>query len=54
MPVSAGLAALQGEHLTNYPVLMAGALLASLPMIALFVFFQRRILEGIAYTGLKG
>jgi len=54
MPVSAGLAALQGEHLTNYPVLMAGALLASLPMIALFVFFQRRILEGIAFTGLKG
>jgi len=54
MPVSAGLAALQGEHLTNYPVLMAGALLASLPMIAMFVIFQRRILEGIAFTGLKG
>ena len=54
MPVSAGLAALQGEHLTNYPVLMAGSLLASLPMIALFVIFQRQVLQGIAFTGLKG
>lgn len=54
MPVSAGLATLQGEHLTNYPVLMAGALLASLPMIALFVLFQRHVLQGIAFTGLKG
>jgi multiple sugar transport system permease protein len=54
MPVSAGLAALQGEHLTNYPVLMAGSLLASIPMIALFVVFQRQVLQGIAFTGLKG
>jgi multiple sugar transport system permease protein len=54
MPVSAGLAALQGEHLTNYPELMAGSLLASLPMIALFVIFQRQVLQGIAFTGLKG
>jgi len=54
MPLSAGLATLQGQHLTNYPVLMAGALLASLPMIALFVIFQRHLLQGIAFTGLKG
>ena len=33
MPLSAGLATLQGEHLTNYPVLMAGSLMASLPLI---------------------
>lgn len=54
MPVSAGLATLQGEHVTNYPVLMAGSLLASLPMIALFVVFQRYLLRGIAFTGVKG
>lgn len=54
MPVSAGLATLQGEHVTNYPVLMAGSLLASLPMIALFVIFQRYLLRGIAFTGVKG
>ena len=54
MPLSAGLATLQGEHLTNYPVLMAGALMASLPLIIAFIIFQRRLIEGIAFTGLKG
>ena len=54
MPLSAGLATLQGEHLTNYPVLMAGALMASLPLIIAFIVFQRRLIEGIAFTGLKG
>jgi multiple sugar transport system permease protein len=54
MPLSAGLATLQGEHLTNYPVLMAGALMASLPLIVAFIVFQRRLIEGIAFTGLKG
>jgi multiple sugar transport system permease protein len=54
MPLSAGLATLQGEHLTNYPILMAGALMASLPLIIAFIVFQRRLIEGIAFTGLKG
>jgi multiple sugar transport system permease protein len=54
MPLSAGLASLQGEHLTNYPVLMAGALLASLPLIVAFIVFQRHLIQGIASTGLKG
>ncbi len=54
MPLSAGLATLRGEHLTNYPVLMAGALMASLPLIIAFIIFQRRLIEGIAFTGLKG
>ncbi len=54
MTLSAGLATLQGEFTTNYPVLMAGALLASIPMIILFVIFQRRMIEGIAASGIKG
>ncbi|WP_042384215.1 carbohydrate ABC transporter permease [Streptacidiphilus melanogenes] len=53
MPLSVGLATLQGEHVTDYPVLMAGSLLASLPMIAMFLVSQRRITEGIAFTGSK-
>ncbi|MFE0461246.1 carbohydrate ABC transporter permease [Kitasatospora sp. NPDC058965] len=53
MPLSVGLAALQGEHVTDYPVLMAGSLLASLPMIVMFLVAQRRITEGIAFTGSK-
>jgi multiple sugar transport system permease protein len=54
MTLSAGLASLQGQFQTDYPVLMAGSLLASLPVIALFIVAQRHIVEGIAFTGSKG
>jgi multiple sugar transport system permease protein len=54
MPLSVGLASLQGQYQTDYPVLMAGALLATLPVIALFVLLQRQVIEGIATTGIKG
>lgn len=33
---------------------MAGSLLASLPMIAVFVLLQRQFIQGIAHTGVKG
>ena len=54
MTLSAGISSLQGQHLTNYPVLMAGSTLAMLPMLALYVFFQKQFIEGIALTGMKG
>ena len=54
MPLSAGLASLQGQFMTDYPVLMAGALMATIPVIAVFVVLQRRVIEGIALTGTKG
>jgi multiple sugar transport system permease protein len=54
MPLSAGLASLQGQRLTDFPVLMAGALLASLPMIVLFTVMQRHFIDSIATTGMKG
>jgi multiple sugar transport system permease protein len=49
----AGLALFKGEHVTNYGLLMAGSVLALLPMVAAFLFVQRRFIEGIATTGLK-
>jgi multiple sugar transport system permease protein len=54
MPLSAGLASLQGQYVTDYPLLMAGSLLATLPMILAFIFLQRYFVEGIALTGTKG
>jgi len=54
MTLSAGLTSLQGQFLTNYPVLMAGSLLASVPLIIVFVIAQRQFIEGIALTGSKG
>ncbi len=54
MTLSAGLASLQGQFMTDYPVLMAGSLIASLPMIAIFIAMQRQFVQGIAFTGSKG
>jgi len=54
MTLSVGLASLQGQFATNYPVLMAGSLLATLPVLIVFVIMQRRVIEGIALTGSKG
>jgi multiple sugar transport system permease protein len=54
MTLSVGLASLQDQVLTDYPVLMAAALLATLPVIVVFVVLQRRVVEGIALTGTKG
>lgn len=53
MPLSAGLASLQGQHLTNYPLLMAGSLLAIWPMIIAFIFLQKHFVEGITLSGSK-
>lgn len=54
MPLSAGLATLKGEYVTNYPVMMAGALMASAPLIIAFIIFQKQLIAGIATTGSKG
>jgi len=53
MVLSAGLASLQGEHGTDYTILMAGSILAIWPMIVIFLVFQRSFIEGIALTGSK-
>lgn len=54
MPLSVGLATLQGQHSTDYAVLMAASVLAILPVFVLFFALQRRVIEGLASTGLKG
>jgi len=51
--VSAGLALFKGQHVTEYGLLMAGSLVALLPMIIAFLAIQRRFVESIATTGLK-
>jgi len=54
MPLSVGLSQLVGLHSTDYPVLMAGALLATLPMLVTFMILQRQFIQGIAFSGTKG
>ena len=55
MTLSVGLAVLAGGlHHIDYPVLMAGALMATLPMLIVFIILQRQFIQGIAFTGTKG
>jgi multiple sugar transport system permease protein len=54
MTIPVGLATVQGTYGIRYADTMAGAILGALPLVILFLFFQRRIVEGIAGTGLKG
>ena len=51
--LSAGLSTLNGQYTTNFPVLMAGSLLAMIPMLILYLLFQKQFIEGIAMTGGK-
>ncbi|MCM1149034.1 MAG: carbohydrate ABC transporter permease [Butyricicoccus sp.] len=53
MTLSSGLSTLKGQFSTNFPVLMAGSLLAMLPMVVLYLIFQKQFVEGIAGTGGK-
>ncbi|MEV0329573.1 carbohydrate ABC transporter permease [Micromonospora echinospora] len=54
LTVPAGLGLLQGAYVTDYPVIMAGAVLASVPVLILFVLAQRHIIQGVSRSGLKG
>jgi multiple sugar transport system permease protein len=52
-PLSVGLASLQGQYTTDYPVIMAAALLACAPILVLFLVMQRRVIDGLAFSGMK-
>lgn len=46
-PVTAGLSTLQGQFTTDWPLITAGALLATLPTVFVFVFLQRYFIQGL-------
>lgn len=50
----AGLSTLQSANSVRYDLLMAGAVIASVPVLLLFVFAQRFIIEGVSRSGIKG
>ncbi len=47
------LTSLQGQYSTQWDVLMAGSVISIIPMLALYLFAQRYIVQGVAGTGLK-
>lgn len=54
LTLPAGLTLLQGAYTTDYPVIMAGATVAAVPVLILYVFVQRYVIEGVARSGIKG
>ncbi|WP_457254913.1 carbohydrate ABC transporter permease [Pedococcus sp. P5_B7] len=42
-----------GQNSTQYGLLLAGATVVVVPVLAIFLVFQRRVIEGIATTGIK-
>lgn len=51
LPVA--LAGLQGQYTTEWDVVMAGSVLSILPMLALYIFAQKYIIQGVAGSGIK-
>ena len=52
--LQAGLSTLQSANSVRYDLLMAGAVIASAPVLLLFLFAQRFVIEGVSRSGLKG
>lgn len=53
IPLSAALAKIQGQFSANYPELMAASLLAIIPMVIIYIIFQKQFIQGIATSGGK-
>ncbi len=54
LTISLGIATMQGESSTDYGLLMAGAALASVPIIIVFLVFQKYFTKGITMGAVKG
>ncbi|NUN71036.1 MAG: carbohydrate ABC transporter permease [Bacteroidetes bacterium] len=48
-----GLANLMGEHVLDLELMMAGSVVTIIPVLALFLLFQRHYVRGIMVGGVK-
>jgi multiple sugar transport system permease protein len=54
LTLPSGLAKLQNAAAVDYPIIMAGAVVASVPVILIFIIAQRQVIESVSRSGLKG
>lgn len=54
LPIGLTFFRLAGGYSNNWPPLMAVVVMATIPIVALYLFFQRYFVEGIAASGVKG
>ncbi len=53
MTLGPALSSLQGRYATEYPLQMAGAVMAVIPLVLMFFFFQKYFIQGVASAGIK-
>ena len=53
-PLPVGLTYFQGQFGTNVPVLAAAAIVASLPVVIMYLLFQRQFIRGLTVGAIKG
>ena len=51
--LASALAKMSGQYTQKYPELMMAALISCVPMIIIYIFFQKQFIEGIATSGGK-
>jgi multiple sugar transport system permease protein len=49
-----GLSTLQSAFTTNYATIMVGGVIASIPVLIMYIVAQRFVIEGVSRSGLKG
>ncbi|MBY5034951.1 carbohydrate ABC transporter permease [Streptococcus gallolyticus] len=54
LTISLGVATMQAEMATNYGLIMAGAALAAVPIVTVFLIFQKSFTQGITMGAVKG
>jgi multiple sugar transport system permease protein len=52
--LTVGLARLRGRFSADYGLVMAASVITTLPLLIFFFFAQKRFVEGITMTGMKG
>lgn len=52
--IQLGLASFRSLYRTDYSLIMAGTICSLLPMVLIFIFAQKYLIEGISFSGLKG
>ncbi len=53
-PVTAGLASLRGQYISDWTVIVSGSLIATLPTVIVFILLQRYFIQGLTLGATKG
>lgn len=53
-PVTTGLAALRGQYVMDWTVIISGSLIATMPTVLVFLFLQRYFISGLTLGATKG